>query len=184
MAEKQPGFNPEHISFPSIEKEPSKRLERNSNERETTKETQPNIESIREQIAEKAISGKELTPTENEQPQPQSLFSTKQLKLEAFTKTMQRVRSRLNPPERALSKFMHHPTVEMLSNYGSETVARPSGILGGGLFTLVGSSVFLFYAKNRGFEYNYSIFILLFVAGFGAGLVTELIAKLLTKKRS
>jgi hypothetical protein len=89
----------------------------------------------------------------------------------------------LSKPEQALSKLIHQPVVEKLSNVGAQTVGRPSGILGGGFAALVGGSLVLFISRQYGFEYNYLLFAALFIAGFALGILFELLFRLLKRRQ-
>lgn len=77
--------------------------------------------------------------------------------------------------ERTLSKIIHQPAVRVVSEATGKTLSRPSGLLGGGITALIGTSAYLYLAKHLGFEYNYFIFLVLFAGGFVFGLVLELI---------
>ena len=138
------------------------------------------MEALVEAAKQEALSGSELLPQEKEQ-NVQPRYQQKVLKQQAFSRTMDRVRSQLNPVEKQISKVMHQKTVEQVSNIGSRTLARPSGILGGGLFACLGSGITLYYAKHYGFSYNFSLFIILYLAGFVAGILLEF---LLSKRGS
>src|SRR3712207_7384139 len=52
-----------------------------------------------------------------------------------------------------------------------------------GLCALVGTSAYLFIARHYGFEYNYLVWLLLFVGGFALGLLLELLVALATRRR-
>lgn len=83
-----------------------------------------------------------------------------------------------NPVQRQFSKLIHQPAVRATSEAAARTVSRPSGLLGGGLVALVGTSSYLYLAKHIGFSYNYGVFALLFIGGFILGLVLEFILHL------
>jgi len=85
--------------------------------------------------------------------------------------------------QRTLSKLIHQPAVSKVSEVGSKTVSRPSGLLGGGIVALAGSLGYYLLAKHIGFTYNYAIFFMLFVVGFAVGLLLELLIYTFSKKR-
>jgi hypothetical protein len=95
------------------------------------------------------------------------------LKNDAYAKYMHKIHGHLNPVERSFSKVIHSPIIEPVSEMSAKTIARPSGILGGGIAALVGSGVVLYMAKHYGFEYNFTTFLVLLVSGFAAGLLIE-----------
>lgn len=104
----------------------------------------------------------------------QHILINGELKNMAYKRTMKRVQKRLPAPARAFSKVVHNPAVEAVSEVAGKTVARPSGILVGGIFAFIGSSIFLWITKHYGYEYNYLLFALFFVGGFFIGLTVEL----------
>lgn len=101
-------------------------------------------------------------------------YVNKELKDLAYQRTLRRTQKKLPVPARALSKIMHQPAVEAVSEIAGKTVARPSGILAGGIIAFLGGSVFLWAARYYGFEYNFLLFAILFVGGYFLGLLIEL----------
>jgi hypothetical protein len=71
-----------------------------------------------------------------------------------------------------------------VSGATGQTLARPSGLLGGGICALLGSLIYLYLAKHIGFNYNYLLFVLFFGGGFIIGLVIELGAYALARFRT
>lgn len=110
-------------------------------------------------------------------------FLNKSMKKIAYKKELRKIRHNLKKSEKTFSKFIHNQAIETVSEIGAKTVARPSGILGGGLVALVGSSCYLWMSKNYGFSYNFFVFIILLIAGFFLGLLVEIIVKPLIKRR-
>ncbi len=109
---------------------------------------------------------------------------TKTLKDEKYAHTLLQTQTQLKGPEKSLSKLIHRPSVEQFSNLAADTIARPSGILGGASGALVGSLIVLFSAKHYGFAYNFLLFLFLFAGGFTVGLIVELGYNFLHKRRS
>jgi len=142
-----------------------------------------NIGKLQESIHKTAISAKEVTVGEREETNSQPVLGAqKALKTDAYRRTIQKVRSHLNPTERTFSKVIHHRLIEPVSEFSSRTVGRPSGILGGGIVALVGSGIVLYMAKHYGFRYNFTIFLLLVVGGFGTSLLLEVAARFLRRR--
>ncbi len=110
-------------------------------------------------------------------------FLNKNMKKTAYKKELGKIRQNLKKPEKTFSKFIHNKTIETASEIGAKTLARPSGLLGGGIVALVGSSCYLWMSKNYGFSYNFFVFIILLIAGFSLGLLVEIIVKPLIKRR-
>lgn len=119
-------------------------------------------------------SRKESEKAEHEQP----VLVNKELKELSYRRTMRRVQNKLPAPARTFSRFVHSPAVEAVSEVAGKTIARPSGVLAGGIFAFLGSSIFLWIARHYGYEYNFLLFALFFVGGFFAGLLLELVVKL------
>jgi hypothetical protein len=167
-----------------LSQEQARNLERLREAAEHAPEQSPETLTELQQSAEQqAISGKEITVDEHETTngtQPYGVHQT--LKSNAYKHTLSRVQSRLSAPERGFSKLIHQSTVESVSNTSAKTLARPSGILGGGLLALVGSSYLLYAAKHYGYHYNFFVFFLLFIIGFAAGILLEAITRLLRRK--
>ena len=142
------------------------------------------IESLQKHAEAQAISGKELGAGENKtEASTQAFGIDKNLKLDAYKKTLRRIRGGLNAPDRVLSRVVHNPAVDAVSTSAAKTVARPSAFLGGSIGALTGSATLLYMAKHYGFSYNYTVFLVLFAGGFIAGLLVELLFRLLTKRK-
>jgi hypothetical protein len=141
------------------------------------------IDKLQASIHAEAVSAREVTLGEHRHDDNQPVLGVqKALKMDAYTRSMQKVRSNLSAPERTLSNIVHHKMVEPVSEFSSKTVARPSGILGGGIVAFVGSGVVLFLARHYGFQYNFTTFLLLLVCGFTAGIAVEYFLRFLHRK--
>jgi hypothetical protein len=108
---------------------------------------------------------------------------TRELKNMMRLRTLNRVRKELPASQRALSKVVHTKPVEAISAVGEKTIARPAGLLGGGLVALIGSAVTFYMAKHYGFRYNLLLFLMLFIAGYAAATLLEVIALLVKRLR-
>jgi Fe2+ transport system protein B len=147
--------------------------------------TEEHVEQAKSKVETQAVSGKEYTVGEKETTHSSShrTYNQKQLKAESFDKTIKHIRKKLPKNEKAFSKVIHNKKIEAASEIGAKTVARPSGILGGGIAALLGSLFLLVMAKYYGFEYNFFAFILLFVSGFFIGSAIEILIRS-TSRRS
>lgn len=145
------------------------------------------IEKIRENVEQHASSKSEISPNKeqdtNEESNHHRSYITKKIKAETYQKTLSNVRAELSKGNQILSKVVHQPIIESVSEIGAKTVARPSGILTGGIVGFFGSILILFYAKSIGFVVPSSSFILLFLLGFSVGLLLESIWKLYIKRK-
>jgi hypothetical protein len=140
------------------------------------------VEAIKHRIKKESKSRDEVEVVDEEStPQGSQMLVNSELKGMAFQRTLKRVQRQLSRPERTFSKTIHRPTVDALSRAGEKTIARPAGILGGGLFALIGSIFVLYNAKQFGFKYNFLVFLILFVIGYVFGTVLEIFTRLLSK---
>lgn len=134
------------------------------------------LDEIRSQIEAVAKRKHEHPATKPEHERHESkqpVLANRELKDLAYRRTLKRVQSKLPAPARAFSKVIHNPAVEAASELAGKTVARPSGVLAGGVAAFLGSSLFLWVARHYGYEYNYVLFALCFVGGFFVGLLVE-----------
>lgn len=143
-----------------------------------------NIENIREKAEKAAIeSDKTLAEAQpDESHAPKDSFVNKELKDMAYARTMNRVRQRLSPVSRGFSRLVHQPVVNSLSEGMAKTVARPSGLFGGGLVALIGTSIYYYISKHYGYDYNFFVFILLLAVGFIGGWSIEVLWRILHRR--
>jgi hypothetical protein len=136
---------------------------------------QPNKHELERRIHKEAKSRHETHIGGQEQEaQAQSSFAAhKDIKTQAYNQVLRKARSHLKPAERKFSKVIHQPVVETVSELSGKTLARPSAILGGGITAFIGSGTILYMSKHYGFEYNFFIYILFLLVGFGVGIVLE-----------
>jgi hypothetical protein len=146
-------------------------------------EHKDNISEIRHTLEQHSKSSEQISNYETNEDvgQPTHHYITKKIKATKFKETMSVVQSQLKPVNRRLSRIIHQTAVETISEVGSKTIARPSGIIGGGIISLVGSSLAIIVAKKIGFEIPHSLFLILFVCGFILGLFVEYIIRLICK---
>lgn len=110
---------------------------------------------------------------------PPNAFLQKQ-NLQRELKSVQRKES---APIRALSRLIHQPVVRVGSEAAGKSISRPSGLLGGGIVAFLGTSVYLYLAYHIGFTYQPTVFLVLLVIGFAAGIAIEFILRLFIKPR-
>jgi hypothetical protein len=178
MSELEPQVRgPEHLSGAENSVEQQEKLERLKQEaKEARNELAESKETLSHAAKEEALLSQEVQGkiAETEKPKHESFAITRSTKRAAYKKTLRHIQHQLPKSERTFSKLIHQPVVEKLSDVGAKTVARPSGILSGGICALIGSSLVFYMSKHYGFRYNFFVFILLLVLGFGLGLVIEL----------
>lgn len=139
-----------------------------------------NIDRIRQDAERQSVKAETVMSGAQEKDPPAASrpYVDKQLKNMAYSRLLNRARKQLNPLEKPLSKFMHQPVVDAISETAAKSIGRPSGLLGGGTVALVGTSIYYYIAKHYGYEYNFFVFIFLMAAGFAAGWSAELLFKL------
>ena len=181
-------LNPEVQNTPEAshsDSEARQSVERTSKRHESEKETSEQLERSRAAVERLAKSAAEKPVTlraGSERNKGHLPPPTKELQAQARERILRNVRRKLPAPERALSKFMHTKPVEAVSAVGEKTIARPYGILGGGLSAFIGTALTFYMAKHYGFKYNLLLFITFFAAGYIITTVLELAFKAVRRK--
>lgn len=93
----------------------------------------------------------------------------------SYKSVMHRVESQLPAYQRTFSKVIRNPSVDKASVIIGDTIARPSGIIGGAGLAFFGLLLFGLTAKNVGFEIPNSLFVLLVIVGWTAGLLFDFV---------
>lgn len=186
MSEKLSGSGEKFIENIDTSAEVQKNLEKLRQKAEAAENDpiQKHIESLSRSVEQQAVSGKELNVGDKTtEASPQTFGSQKQLKADAYKRSLKNIRTHLNLPDKAMSKLIHQPMVDSVSTAAAKTVARPSVLLGGSMGAFIGSAALLYLSKQNGFTYNYTVFFILFIGGFFAGAVVELLIKLLFRRK-
>lgn len=191
MAEQAPRKH-EHQSSPENQVARHEYKEKLAHNPEAGKDAEPkakdSIESIRSSIekeAAKTADRKHEQQADTDKDEgPGRIVIDREVKGKAYKKELHRVQSRLPKSQRSFSKFIHSPVMEAASEIGGKTVARPSGLLGGGIAAFVGTLALVLISRHYGFSYNFFVFILLLIGGFFVGLMAELVIRALAKPRS
>lgn len=175
-------YTPTHETQPSVaspEVYPSEN-QPNSEQAKPDNELLKNIDHIRQTAERQSVKAETVMPDAQEKDSPSTSrpYVDKQLKNMAYNRLLNRARKQLNPLEKPLSKFMHQPVVDAISETAAKSIGRPSGLLGGGLLALVGTSIYYYITKHYGYDYNFFVFIFLLGVGFIAGWLAELLFKL------
>ena len=145
---------------------------------------QKHVESLAKAAEQQAISGKEVNIGDKQGESSAQTFGVhKQLKTDAYKRSLKKIQSHLHAPERIASRIIHQPAVEAVSNVTAKTAARPSGFLTGSFVALLGSALFLYMARHYGYTYNYAVIFILFLGGFLVGLIIELLFKLVFRRQ-
>lgn len=141
------------------------------------------IETIRERLVR--AQEKQEAPKLHKQEGSQSEaahYSSTGLKEHALNITNKRVQKQLSKPERAFSKLIHQPAVEAVSDAVGATVARPSGLLAGGLMSVIFSLAIFYISRHYGYEYNFMVGLAGLAIGFLTGFIIEGVLKLFRRR--
>lgn len=185
MSEKQPAAPERESSHENHElgkdqlEKAAERLKERA-EKEAEKDRTHEKHEARKSAEHEAISGKEHAPGGSEKKSKKEPVhrSHKQMTYKA---TMRRVEGRLPAYQRGFSRFVNNDRVDKVSNVASKTVARPSGLLGGGVVAFVALLVVTFYASRYGWEVSGSEFVIFVAVGWVLGLIAELVLKLVRR---
>jgi len=187
MSEQMTHPSPEHGEKQQKSPEHQHHVERSEHHKDQAEhaEKQKPLHELQQSAKEQAVSVEHTSVGEKHQaPATPILGMQRELKSNAYKQTLKKVRTHLSPAEKTLSKLVHQPVVETVSEAGAKTVARPSGILGGGIVALLGSGAVLYMSKHYGFRYNFFVFVVLFIGGFALGMLAELTLRLFVRKRA
>lgn len=183
MSEKLHQSPEQSLPLPEVAQESEANLKRlQEAARNDTEVSSELVQGLEAAAKTEAVSGREMNITETEGSHQSPLGVHSQIKEVAYDRSMEKIRSTLPKPARAFSKLIHAPAVDAISEGVGKTIARPSGILGGGVAALIGSLVLVYITRHYGFTYNYLIFILLYIGGYCFGLFIELIFKTFKRK--
>lgn len=185
MSEELRNVEQKHNSSESLNH--SERVQ-NTTERELTKNEKEHgsteqLEKLQQLVEKKAVSKSEFTRSDTEIQSQHPVLIRKDIKEVQFHRTMTRVRKKLSAPSRIFSKVIHTSTIDKSSEFIGKTVARPSGLLAGAVLAFIGTSALLWITRYYGYEYNYLLVIVLFIAGMAIGLLAEGLWRLLRKNK-
>lgn len=178
MAE-QLSHQPEHENRPEAAAE-RQSAEREPRQRKTEADRQLEADQVHDaekalaRAKHEAISGKDVSIEKTKQTTGHgtSPLVDRELRRLMFKRTLTSVQKQLSAPSRTFSKVVHNPTVDRVSAAAEKTVARPKGILAGGIVAFVGCIYTLYLAKHYGFRYNLILFVVLFTTGY---IITTLV---------
>ncbi len=132
------------------------------------------LDQIRETAAKHAVAAEKVAArTEQASHTPHEAFVNNELKDLAYARSLKRIRQSLSKPAQAFSKIVHQPIIDAVSETTAKTVGRASGILGGGVIALIGTTAYYYITKHYGYDYNFFIFLVLLTGGFVAGWLVE-----------
>lgn len=153
------------------------KLEKEAAKAETERDS---IEAIRERLekAQQKQEAPQINKTESTGGEIGGHYGSSGVLKQASGRTIKQVQKQLPTADRAFSKVVHQPAVEAVSNAAEATVARPYGLLVGGIFSLISSIGVLYICRHYGYEYNFLVGLAAFGGGFIVGIVGEGLFKL------
>ena len=137
---------------------------------------QEKLDDIRKEIDQTANTTEMLASETKATEEPEAAntyWNSQEYRDLAFKQFMGKVRKNLSAPEKVASKVFHQPVIEKASEIGSKTIARPSGVLMGSIFSFVISLGTYLLAKYNSYDMSYSVFIMSFIGGFLLGVFVE-----------
>lgn len=156
--------------------EQTKRSEFDSHEtsaEDQAKQAEQALNEARAQAKDSVLEINEDEPNSGQTP----TFIDKSARQAGLAAEFNAIRAKLSPAQRLFSSSIHQPAIRQISSIGAKTVARPYGLLGGGVMAFCGSLVYLLFSKYIGIQYNYLIFLFLFAIGYILATLYELIFK-------
>ena len=150
------------------------------------KEHLASVESRAKKVEKHSTSSDELERSFHEtrgEKTKEPQYVTPSLKGQAKKQALKNIRRELSPAGRIFSKAIHQPIVDAVSETAGKTIARPTGLLSGGMFSLISSIAVFGAAKYYGYEYNFFIGIISFIGGFITGLLIEGLVRLASRSK-
>lgn len=91
----------------------------------------------------------------------------------SFKKQMDGIQDDLSPSEKTFSKFIHHRTIESISDWSAATIARPNALLGASIAAFISVTAVYLLAKYIGFRLSGFEIILAFIIGWFIGMLYD-----------
>ena len=178
MSEQHHGSGHEHKEVQNSHEVKSDAVQQKHERELTHAETQhgnkEQLEAIRSVIDKQApVENEAVHHGETAHSNHHPVLINKHIKEMSFSRSMTRARKKLSVPSRAFSKVIHVDAIDKSSEFIGKTVARPSSMLSGAFIAFIGTSALLWATRYYGYEYNYLLFILLFVGGAIIGVAGE-----------
>ena len=139
-----------------------------------------NVQEIRTLLLQQPPEPKEL-PLDDSSEGSNSLYIDRKIKNANLKKELKNIQKELPFSQKILSTAIHQRLVKKTSEISSKTITRPIGLLGGGLFAFIGSLAYLMLDKFIGLQYNYLVFIFLFLVGYVLFTIIEILSTPLRK---
>lgn len=145
-------------------------------------EHKDNIDKILTNIEKTAQSSHNLSEKQKLAPRSEQTgpkYVSGELKTNTLKRSLKTLRKDLKPYQRPFSKLIHNDVVDQASDIGAKTIARPEGLLGGGLAIFLTSIGILLVCKYYGYQYNYLIGLVSFPIGYLVGVLVKFMLRTL-----
>lgn len=153
---------------------------------EKVNEKAHDVESIKHEALEKAVSHEQESKNESAKIEKQAdrpLKNTKASRKAAFNKEMKAVQSEMSAPSRSFSKVIHNPVIEKTSDAIGSTIARPNAIVAGAVAAFILTGALYIWAKYAGYPLSGFESIGAFVVGWLVGIIFDFTRIMITGKR-
>lgn len=105
-------------------------------------------------------------------------YITKRIKYGVYRQSLDHANHNLSVTDRLFSNIAHSKLLELASEIGAKTIARPNAVLGGSILMVFGGLTAFIIAKYVGFELPFSILVVLYTTGFILSIALEIIYKI------
>ncbi len=153
---------------------------------EKINEKSHDVESIKHEALEKAVSHEQESKSESPKIEKQAdrpPKNTKASRKAAFNREMKAVQSEMSAPSRNFSKIIHNPVVEKASDAIGSTIARPNAIVAGAVAAFILTGALYVWAKYAGYPLSGFESIGAFVVGWLVGIIFDFTRIMVTGRR-
>ncbi len=172
---------------PKTETHQEKRIEQHhdSEAKKARHEHKDHIEKILDKVEKEAKEAEEIKDFNKDDSHHTAgpITIGAELRKRSIKDNLKKIQRELPAPQKAFSKVIHQPAINAVSEVGEKTIARPTPLLWGGLFSLAISILVLTACRYYGYRYNFLLGMAGFVGGFFLGLLIESFASLGRKAR-
>lgn len=138
----------------------------------------------RQEVEALARESKEFhRPQKSSERKAEDFSITRADKEHTYDVTLSHTQNRLPAISKMFSRIVHQPLVESTSEVLADTIARPSGILGAGVFAFIGLAIMLFFARRNGFALSGFEFLLFIIIGWTLGVFIEMLNRFYKRHR-
>jgi Rad3-related DNA helicase len=151
----------------------AEKLRSGERQKQTAEQARESVEKLARKSSETILENERLA----DEPEQEIVLN------KSYKSVMHRVERQLPAYQRAFSKVIRNPSVDKASTVVSNTVARPSAVIGGAGLAFFGLLIFMISAKSVGFAVPNSLFVLLVIVGWVGGLLFDLFHGLIKRTK-